>query len=79
MPTLEVSKMNPAQMMILESFADVKDENEVSDLMTVLRNFYASRLEREMERLSNEGTLDAPAWSLLRGQHLRTPYRRLAT
>ena len=35
MPTLEVSKMNPAQMMILESFADVKDEREVSDLMTV--------------------------------------------
>ena len=29
MPTLEVSKMNPAQMMILVSFADVQDENEV--------------------------------------------------
>lgn len=79
MPTLEVSKMNPAQMMILESFADVKDEREVSDLMTVLRDFYASRLEREMERLSEEGTLDRPALTALRGMHLRTPYRRLAT
>ena len=44
MPTLEVSKMNPAQMMILESSADVKDENEVSDLMTVLRNFCITAL-----------------------------------
>ena len=79
MPTLEVSKMNPAQMMILESFADVKDEREVSDLMTVLRDFYASRLEREMERLSEEGTLDRPALTALRGMRLRTPYRRLAT
>ena len=43
--------MNQSQMMILESFAGAQDEQELNDLMDVLRNFYAQRLEREAQRL----------------------------
>ena len=50
--------MNPSQMMILESFAGARDEQELNDLMDVLRDFYAQRLEREMQRLWDNGTLD---------------------
>ncbi|MBQ6770558.1 MAG: hypothetical protein IJP44_06200 [Bacteroidales bacterium] len=50
--------MNEAQMMILESFAGATDEQEINDLMDVLRLFYARRLEQEMNRLWDDGTLN---------------------
>ena len=62
-------------MMILESFAGAQDEEEVNDLMDVLRVFYAQRLEKEMQRLWDNGTLDEDKLEQLRGEHLRTPYR----
>ena len=65
--------MNPSQMMILESFAGAQDEQELNDLMDVLRNFYAQRLEREMQRLWDDGTLDGEKLEKLRGEHLRVP------
>ena len=65
--------MNPSQMMILESFAGAQDEQELNDLMDVLRNFYAQRLEREMQRLWDDGTLDEEKLEHLRGEHLRVP------
>lgn len=66
--------MNPSQMMILESFAGARDEQELNDLMDALRTFYAQRLEREMQRLWDNGTLDGEKLEQLRGEHLRTPY-----
>ena len=72
---MQVNTMNESQMMILESFAGAQDEQELNALMDVLRNFYAMRLEKEMERLWDNGTLDQPALDKLRGEHLRTPYR----
>ena len=72
---MQVESMNEAQMMILESFAGAQDEQEVNDLMDVLRSFYAQRLEKEMQRLWDNGTLDDHQLEQLRGEHLRTPYR----
>ena len=48
---MQINRMNQSQMMILESFAGAQDEQELNDLMDVLRNFYAQRLEREAQRL----------------------------
>ena len=63
-------------MMILESFAGAQDEQELNALMDVLRNFYATRLEAEMQRLWDDGTLDQNTLNQLRQEHLRTPYRK---
>lgn len=73
---MQVDTMNESQMMILESFAGAQDEQEVEALMEVLRNFYASRLEAEMQRLWDDGTLDQEKLDQLRKEHLRTPYRK---
>ena len=62
-------------MMILESFASAKDEQEVNDLMEVLRDFYATRLKKEMKRLWDDGTLNQETLDSLKQEHLRTPYR----
>ena len=48
-------------MMILESFASATDEQEINDLMDILRLFYARRLEQEMSRLWDNGTLNQEA------------------
>ena len=73
---MQVETMNKAQMMILESFAGAQDEQELNALMDVLRNFYASRLESEMQRLWDNGTLNQEKLDQLRDEHLRTPYRK---
>ena len=73
---MQVNSMNPSQMMILESFAAAQDEQELNALMDLLRNFYATRLEAELQRLWDDGTLDQQALDQLRSQHLRTPYRK---
>ena len=71
---MQLETMNEAQMMILESFASATDEQEVNDLMDVLRLFYARRLEQEMNRLWDNGTLNQEALDRLKDEHLRTPY-----
>ena len=71
---MQISTMNPSQMMILESFAGAWDEEELNDLMDALRDFYAQRLEREMQRLWDNGTLNEEKLEQLRGEHLRTSY-----
>lgn len=71
---LQLNTMNEAQMMILESFAGATDEQELNDLMDVIRNFYARRLEAEMNRLWDNGTLNQEALDQLKEEHLRTPY-----
>lgn len=73
---MQVDTMNESQMMILESFAGAQDEQELNALMDVLRNFYANRLESEMQRLWDDGTFNQERLDQLRGEHLRTPYRK---
>ena len=73
---MQVDTMNESQMMILESFAGAQDEQELNALMDVLRNFYANRLESEMPRLWDDGTLNQERLDQLRGEHLRTTYRK---
>ena len=58
---MEATAINPAQRMIIESFAASRDEQELNDLMDMLRNFYAKRLKREMQRLWDNGTLNQQA------------------
>lgn len=73
---MQLNMMNESQMMILESFAGAKNEDELNALMDVLRNFYATRLESEMQRLWDSGTLDHEALEQIENEHLRTPYRK---
>lgn len=74
---METMSINPAQRMIIESFAASRDEDELNDLMDMLRKFYATRLKREMQRLWDNRTLNQEALDNLDGEHLRTPYKPL--
>ena len=74
---MEATILNPAQIMILESFASAKSQEEMDELMEMLRNYYAMKLDKELERLWDEGILDQEKLDELKEQHLRTPYRPL--
>lgn len=74
---MEATMLNPAQIMILESFASAKSQEEMDELMDMLRNFYAMKLDKELERLWDEGILNQEKLDELKEQHLRTPYRSL--
>jgi hypothetical protein len=61
--------------MILESFASAKSQEEMNELMDLLRDYYAKKLDKELERLWDEGILNQERLDELKDQHLRTPYR----
>ncbi len=72
---MTLTEINPAQMLVLKSFASVSSEEELSALMKTLKNFYAQRLEKELDCLWADGTLDQIQLDELQSEHLRTPYR----
>jgi hypothetical protein len=72
---MTLTDMTPAQMLVLESFAGVTNEDELNALMRLLKKFYAQRLDNELEQLWNDGTLNQEKLDKLRSEHLRTPYR----
>ena len=67
---MEATMLNPAQIMILESFASAKSQEEMDELMDMLRNFYAMKLDKELERLWDEGILNQEKLDELKEQHL---------
>ena len=71
---MTLTEINPAQMLVLKSFANVSSEEELSALMKTLKKFYAQRLEKELDRLWTDGTLDPMRLDELQSEHLRTPY-----
>lgn len=72
---MNTKSLNQAQLCLLEAFAGARSEEEVNELTQVIRDYYARKLEDELERLWDNGTLDQQKLDELRGQHLRTPYK----
>lgn len=69
--------INPSQMMIINSFATVTTKQEEEELRDLLLNYYNSKLEKEMERLWDNGTLNQEKLDTMRTEHFRTPYTSL--
>ncbi len=72
---LTLASLNPAQMLVVESFASVTSEEELAALTKLLKNFYAERLEQELDRRWEDGSFDQKKLDQLKTEHLRTPYR----
>ena len=72
---METTVLNSTQIMILESFASARSQEEMNELMDLLRDYYAKKLDKELERLWDEGILNQAKLDELKDQHLCTPYR----
>ena len=74
---MKTIQLSPAQLTLLESFAfaNMKSQEEADELSRVIRDYYARKLDEELEVLWNNGTLNQQKLDELSKQHLRTPYK----
>lgn len=64
----------PAQYEVVNMMSCLKRESDVVALKSILVSFINERLQGELDRLYEDGTLTDEKMSELAGRHLRTPY-----
>ena len=69
------SPLNVAQMEFLQLLGRIKTEEELSELRKVVCDFYARKIDDEMDRLWAEGKWDNEKNEAVLKEHLRTPYK----
>ena len=68
------NSFTPAQYEVVNMMSCLKRESDVVALKSILVSFINERLQGELDRLYEDGTLTDEKMSELAGQHLRTPY-----
>lgn len=66
--------LNQAQMNFLRLLAHFTKEEEVKELDDLVCQYYARKVDEEMERLWNEGKWSHEKIEETLQEHLRTPY-----
>ena len=66
--------INPIQLHLLEMFNYCNSEQMMEELQDVLVDFYAKQVQKEADRLWDEGSLDGEAIEKILDEHWRTPY-----
>jgi len=72
---MNINTLNKSQLCLIETFSRVSSQQEADELSRVIRDYYAKKLDEELESLWNDGTFDQQKLDELKGQHLRTPYK----
>ena len=71
---MEQLKMNPAQYEVLNLLSCIDREEDVVALKDTIVQFLNSRLQNELEKLWNNGTITEEKMSAWADEHMRTPY-----
>ncbi len=71
---MEATVFNPAQRHILRLMSTFKTEQQVEELSQVLSDYYARKIDEEMDELWDQGKLSHEKMKEFRTQHFRTPY-----
>lgn len=66
--------INPIQLHLLEMFNYCNSEQMMEELQDVLADFYAKQVQKEADRLWDEGSLNGEAIERILEEHWRTPY-----
>ena len=69
------TKITPAQYELLNILSCINRDEDVVALKSVIVQFLNSRLQNEMERLWENGTLTEEKISAWSHEHMRTPYK----
>jgi hypothetical protein len=64
------TRLNPTQLHILNMFNYCHSEESMNELKDVLADFYAKQVQKEADRLWNEGTLNAESIERILDEHL---------
>lgn len=68
-------KLNSAQYELLNVLSCVDKEEDVAELKSIIVQFLNSRLQREINRLWDNGTLTEEKVYSWAEEHMRTPYK----
>lgn len=71
---IETATFNQAQREVLNTVSCLNSEEDVTALKHVLVQFLNDRLQRELDRLWDDGTLSEEKMEAFAAEHLRTPY-----
>ena len=66
--------LNEAQMSILRLLGSMKTVEEVDELRQVICDYYARRVDEEVDKLWESGQWDDKKNEAVLNEHLRTPY-----
>ena len=67
-------KINAAQYEIINMLSCINNEKDVKDLKDVIVQFLNSRLQNEIDKLWNNGTLNDDIVNGWKDEHMRTSY-----
>ena len=67
------SIFNPAQLHLLEMFNYCKTEKSMQELMDVLADYYAKKMQEEADRLWDSGELNEEAIERMLNEHWTLP------
>lgn len=71
---METTGLNTAQQNILRILSFVNDEKTVSDIETVLTNYFAQKVDKEFDAFINNGSISPDTIEQWGKEHMRTPY-----
>ena len=67
--------INPAQYELLNILSCIDKEEDLAELKTVIVQFLNSRLQQEIDRLWDNGTISEEKMAEWSDEHMRTPYK----
>ena len=62
------------QMQILDSIANVKNEQELCDIKNLIAEYFSNKALDAMDKLCEDGTLSIEEIQSWQSEHMRTPY-----
>ena len=68
-------RINPAQYELLNVLSCVNKDEDLAELKTVIVQFLNTRLQREIDRLWDDGVLTEEKTAAWAEEHMRTPYK----
>ena len=66
--------LHQAKMDLLRVVDRIKTVDEVQAIQHILTNYYAQKVDEEMDRLWNNGTINEQVIQQWGNEHMRTPY-----
>ena len=73
---MEANALNEAQMSILRLLGSMKTVEEVNELRQVICDYYARRVDDEVDKLWESGQWNDEKNEAVLSEHLRTPYQK---
>lgn len=66
---------NSAQMKLLQMMSYIKTDEELEELQSVLSDYFAKKVDREMDELWHKGIISEQTIEQWGKEHMRTPYK----